>query len=180
MQDQIAAAEDWSLKFTRQFYDSCLERLGEDHAQTRGLLQYMTSLEYRLACTRSELTDVAAAPASSYCSPGTGCRPGCTSGSSNATVPRLIRDRPLRRAWNRRAGRIPARSDALCTSRSRGARPASFFTTRATSINGRRPACTRLCRLNERNNFSETKWSPAVFGEFPRLYPFPLGKTGIA
>jgi hypothetical protein len=45
MQDQIAAAEDWNLKFARQFYASCLERLGEDHAQTRGLLEYISSLE---------------------------------------------------------------------------------------------------------------------------------------
>ena len=58
MQDQIAAAEDWSLKFARQFYDSCLERLGEDHAQTRGLLEYMASLECRFA-TRSELSATA-------------------------------------------------------------------------------------------------------------------------
>jgi hypothetical protein len=60
MQDQIAAAEDWNLKFARQFYASCLERLGEDHVQTRGLLQYISSLEYPLASI-NPATPIAAA-----------------------------------------------------------------------------------------------------------------------
>jgi hypothetical protein len=54
MQDQIAATED-CITLARQFYDSSLERVGEDHEQTRGLLQFISNLERRLASARSHL-----------------------------------------------------------------------------------------------------------------------------
>jgi hypothetical protein len=55
MQDQVAASEETTVKFLRQLYNSCLERLGEEHAQTRLLLENISAREGRLFLTPSEL-----------------------------------------------------------------------------------------------------------------------------
>jgi hypothetical protein len=45
MPEQIAANEDSSLQFIRQLYEDCVERYGEDHEETRLVLQYVARLE---------------------------------------------------------------------------------------------------------------------------------------
>jgi hypothetical protein len=62
---QIAAEEDVELQFARQLYQSCLERHGEDHEQTRLMRQYVASFEkVRLAEARVKHAAAAASLAS--------------------------------------------------------------------------------------------------------------------
>jgi hypothetical protein len=45
MQAQMEEEEDVTLQFVRQLYDSCVERHGEAHEQTRLLLRYLAGFE---------------------------------------------------------------------------------------------------------------------------------------
>jgi hypothetical protein len=45
MPEETSAAEDPNLRFIRQLYETCLERYGEDHEQTRLLSKYISYLE---------------------------------------------------------------------------------------------------------------------------------------
>jgi hypothetical protein len=48
-----AVIDDVNLQFARQLYEGCLERYGEDHQQTRLMLQYVASFE-KAATGRNE------------------------------------------------------------------------------------------------------------------------------
>ena len=59
------ANEDLKLQFARQLYEGCLERHGEDHEQTRLILQYVATFKrHRLACvcTKTVLTKDSPSP----------------------------------------------------------------------------------------------------------------------
>lgn len=45
MPEETPAVEGLNLQFIRQLYETCLERYGEDHEQTRLLSKYISYLE---------------------------------------------------------------------------------------------------------------------------------------